>query len=470
MQKRAKIICTLGPTSNTEEMITLLVQSGMDVARMNFSHGSHEEHLQRIKLVRKVSKKLNKPIAILLDLQGPKIRIGNFSKGPVTVKPGEEFCITTEDVDGSQERVSTSYKNLPRDLKKGDDILINDGLIRMQVKSTTRKEVICEVVIGGILFDRKGINLPGVKVSEPSLTKKDKEDLKFGLKHDVDYVALSFVREASDIRHIKEFMGEKSLPVVAKIEKPQALDDIDNIIAETDLIMVARGDLGVEISAEKVPVMQKMIIEKCQKSGIPVITATQMLDSMMVNPIPTRAEASDVANAIFDGSDAVMLSGETAFGKYPMEAVKMMSNIIIEAEKGNYYRLQTERRGAFHGLMSSSRSICHTAYISANDIKANYIVVLSESGFSARILSKYRPDVHIVAITPNKKTFHKMALYWGITPSFTERRIVLHKDLKELEDHLKEHNLAKAGDKIVITAGAHSEEGGTNMLRLHRLL
>lgn len=470
MQKRAKIICTLGPTSNSEEMITKLVQAGMDVARMNFSHGSHEEHLERIKLVRKVSKDLNKPLAILMDLQGPKIRIGTFSNGPVTVNRGDEYTITTDEVDGSQEHVSTSYKNLPNDVKKDDNILINDGLIQMRVVSTTEKEVKCEVVIGGILYDRKGINLPGVKVSEPSLTKKDKEDLQFGLENDVDYVALSFVREAADIRFLKEYMGEKAIPIVAKIEKPEAIDDIDNIIAETDVIMVARGDLGVEISAEKVPVVQKMIIEKCQNAGIPVITATQMLDSMMANPVPTRAEASDVANAIFDGSDAVMLSGETAFGKYPVEAVKMMSNIIIEAEKGHYYRLQTERRGGASDLLSSSRSICHVAYISARDIKANYIIVFSESGFSGRILSKYRPDVPIIAITPDKRTLQKMAMYWGIIPSFASKRLQIHEDLKELEDHLKKNKLAKAGDKIVITAGAHSQEGGTNMLRLHRLL
>lgn len=470
MQKRAKIICTLGPTSNSEEMITKLAKSGMDVARMNFSHGSHEEHLERINLVRKVSEKINKPIAVLMDLQGPKIRIGTFSKGPVSVKTGDEFTITTEDVDGTLEHVNTSYKGLPTDVKEGDNILINDGLIQLQVKSTTEKEVCCTVVIGGILYDRKGINLPGVRVSEPSLTKKDKDDLKFGMKHGVDYVALSFVREAADIRYIKEFMGDNPLPVVAKIEKPEAIDDIDNIIAETDVIMVARGDLGVEISAEKVPVVQKMIIEKCQNSGVPVITATQMLDSMMVNPVPTRAEASDVANAIFDGSDAVMLSGETAFGKYPLEAVQMMSNIIIEAEKGGYYRLQTERRGSNFGLLSSSRSICHVANISARDIKANHIIVFSESGFSARIMSKYRPDVPIIAITPDKRTLQKMALYWGTMPSLTAKRLEMHKNMKELEDHLKEHKLAKTGEKIVITAGAYSEEGGTNMLRLHRML
>lgn len=443
----------------------------MDVARLNFSHGTHEEHLKNIKLIKKVTEILGRPIAILMDLQGPKIRIGHFAEGPVNVRHGEEFTITTVDVPGDQKRVSTSYKNLPNDVGPDDKILINDGLIQLKVKKTTTTDVICKVVIGGILYDRKGINLPGVRVSEPSLTAKDKDDLAFGLKHGVDYVALSFVRQAADIRMLKQYMGEKAVPVVAKIEKPQAIENIDEIIGETDVIMVARGDLGVEVSAEKVPVMQKMIIEKCLKAGIPVITATQMLDSMMAHPVPTRAEASDVANAIFDGSDAVMLSGETAFGKYPVESVSMMTKIIIEAEMGKYYRLNTERRSSMTpGPLSSSRSICHVAYISANDIKADYIVVFTESSFTGRIMSKYRPDVPIIGVTPEEKSLRKMALYWGVTPSLVDGRLGIHDNLKSLEDHLKKNKLAKTGDKIVITAGAYSEEGGTNMIRLHRLL
>lgn len=471
MNKRAKIICTIGPASNTEEIITQLVKNGMDVARLNFSHGTHEQHLENLRIIRKVSAKLGKPVAILMDLQGPKIRIGHFGNGPVTVKHGEEFTITTEDVPGDHSKVSTSYKNLPNDVHPNDNILINDGLIQLKVKGTTEKDVTCKVVIGGILYDRKGINLPGVKISEPSLTEKDKTDLDFGLKHEVDYVALSFVRQASDIRIIKQYMGERAVPVVAKIEKPEAISNIDDIITETDVIMVARGDMGVEISAEKVPVVQKMIIEKCLKASIPVITATQMLDSMMANPVPTRAEASDVANAIFDGSDAVMLSGETAFGKYPVESVAMMSKIIIEAEKGHYYRLKTERRASMSPVpLSSSRSICHVAYISANDIKADYIVVFTESSFTGRIMSKYRPEVPIIGVTPDERSLRKMALYWGVTPTLVDARLGIHDDLKELEYHLKKNNLAKTGDKIIITAGAYSEEGGTNMIRLHRLL
>ena len=469
MRKRAKIICTIGPASNNEEMITKLVYAGMDVARLNFSHGTHGQHLENIKLIRQVSQKTNKYIAILMDLQGPKIRIGHFADGPVTVKPGDSFTITTDDIPGSQSIVSTSYKNLPNDVQVDDHILINDGLINLKVNKKSDKEVLCEVINGGILYDRKGINLPGVKVSEPSLTQKDKQDLEFGLKHDVDYIALSFVREAKDIRTIKECIGDKKIPIVAKIEKPEAIKNIDSIITETDVIMVARGDLGVEISAKKVPVVQKMIIEKCQNAGIPVITATQMLDSMMANPVPTRAEASDVANAIFDGSDAVMLSGETAFGKYPEESVLMMSSIIEEAESAGYFRFSADDLIRQRPL-SSSQSICHVANTSANDIGAQYIVVFTESGFTAKIMSKYRPKVPILALTSSEKTIRRTALYWGTLPSLINNKLELKRDLTDLETHLKQNQLAKAGDKIVILAGSSLEEGGTNMMRLHRIL
>lgn len=470
MEKRAKIICTIGPTSNSEQMLIALAQNGMDVARLNFSHGTHEDHLNNIKLIRHVSEKINKPIAILQDLQGPKIRIGHFADGPVRIKTGDLFTITTRDIPGTKDIVSTTYKNLPNDVNEGDSILINDGLIRLRVKSKTKTDILCEVVIAGILYDRKGINLPGVQVSEPSMTKKDKDDLLFGMKHKVDYVALSFVRKAQDIRNIKEVIGSRNIPVVAKIEKPEALSNIDDIISETDVIMVARGDLGVEISTEKVPGVQKMLIEKCAHAGVPVITATQMLDSMMANPIPTRAEASDVANAIFDGSDAVMLSGETAFGKYPLESVKTMSAIISEAEKDDFFRLKQDRRRPRNTLLSSSRSICHVANISAHDIGAKYIVVFTESGFTAKTMSKYRPKVPIIAITSNKKTLCHMPLFWGVVPSLIDKHLEVHTSLKELETHLKLNKLTKAGDKIVILAGSTSEEGGTNLMRLHRIL
>ena len=469
LKKRAKIICTIGPTSNSEAMLATLMKNGMDVARLNFSHGTHEEHLQNIKRIRKVSTELNKPIAILMDLQGPKIRIGTFADGPVTVKPGELFTITTDNVPGGQYLVGTSYKNLPNDVHPDDKILINDGLIQLKVDKTTDKEIFCEVVIGGVLYDHKGINLPGVEISEPSMTEKDKKDLAFGLEHGVDYVALSFVRQARDIRDIKELMGTKAVPVIAKIEKPEAVENIDEILVETDAIMVARGDLGVEISAQRVPVVQKMLIEKCQRLGLPVITATQMLDSMMVNPVPTRAEASDVANAIFDGSDAVMLSGETAFGKYPAESVAMMSSIILEAEKSNYFRLHPEAMTP-HGLLSSSRAICHAADLTARDVNAKYIVVFTESGYTARVMSKYRPGVPIIALTNHSRTLNCMPLFWGVVPSLLEFRVDLNSDLTEFENYLKHNGLAKGGDKVIIIAGSSIEEGATNMMRIHRLM
>jgi len=469
VSKRAKIICTIGPASDSEAMLEQLMLNGMDVARLNFSHGSHESHLQNMERIRKVARRLNKPVAILMDLQGPKIRIGTFAEGPVTVKPGELFTITTEDVPGNQHIVSTSYQNLPRDVHPEDKILINDGLIQMRVQKTTDKEVFCEVVIGGILYDRKGINLPGVEISEPSLTNKDLSDLQFGLEHGVDYVALSFVRTAADIRDIKTRMAGRAVPVVAKIEKPEAVENIDAIIAESDAIMVARGDLGVEISAQKVPVVQKMIIEKCMRAGVPVITATQMLDSMMANPVPTRAEASDVANAVFDGTDAVMLSGETAFGKYPLESVAMMRDIIKEAGHGDYFRINPEK--VFnHRPMSASRSVCHVANVSADDIGANYIVVFTESGFTAQIMSKYRPRVPVLALTMREVSYRKMALYWGIRPSLIDHQVDLHKDLAPFEKHLKEEGLVKSGDKLIIVAGSSIEEGATNMMRIHRVL
>ncbi len=469
MNKRAKIICTIGPACNSDEMLEALMKNGMNIARLNFSHGSHESHLENMERIRKISKRLNIPIAILMDLQGPKIRIGTFAEGPVRVKPGELFTITTDDIPGDQYKVSTTYKNLPNDVKPDDNILINDGLIQMKVQKTTDTEVFCEVVIGGILYDRKGINLPGVEISEASLTEKDLRDLQFGLEHGVDYVALSFVREAADIRDIKARMGNRAVPVVAKIEKPEAVENIDAIIAETDAVMVARGDLGVEISAQKVPVVQKMIIEKCQMAGLPVITATQMLDSMMANPVPTRAEASDVANAIFDGSDAVMLSGETAFGKYPLESVSMMSHIIEEAEKGGYFRLNRETMSGRRPL-SASRSICHVANVSADDIGAHAIVVFTESGFTGRVMSKNRPHVPIVALTSHPASYRRMALYWGVTPSLIDQKVDLDTDIAGFEKHLKNAGLVKSGDKLIIVAGSSIEEGATNMMRIHRVL
>lgn len=466
---RAKIICTIGPASEDENVLRKLIQSGMDIARLNFSHGSHQDHLQKMERIRKISKELGKPVAILQDLQGPKIRIGKFKEPPIQLKPGDLFTITTRKVLGDQHQVSTTYKNLPHDVQPGDTILVNDGLIKLRVKSKTESDVLCEIVNGGSLYDRRGINLPGVKISEPSLTEKDKQDVMFGLEHGIDYVALSFVRDAKSVLDLRSFMGDRDVPIIAKLEKPEALENLDAIIDAADGVMVARGDLGVEISSEKVPSVQKTIIEKCLLKNKPVITATQMLDSMMVHPIPTRAEATDVANAIFDGSDAVMLSGETAFGDYPIESVRTMNSIIKESEKHRqFFRINPDDR-LENILHDFSTSICHSAYHSAHEINAKFIVVLTRSGFTALKMSNFRPEAPILALTSTLQTYRRMALYWGVIPLFIEKEIFMSEDLNDLEQVLRQSNWIKSGDRLVIVAGSSRRQGGTNLLRLHEV-
>ena len=467
--KKAKIICTIGPASDSLEMLTKLANAGMNIARLNFSHGTHEEHLQKIKRIRKVSRQTGKAIAILQDLQGPKIRVGTFENPPIQLNPGDLFTITTEDIQGNAHIVSTSYKKLAEDVQPDDQILVNDGLIKLKVQYKKGKDIFCEVVNGGNLYDRRGINLPGVKVSEPSLTAKDKKDLKFGLEHGVDYVALSFVRDAESILEVKKMIGEHNVPVIAKLEKPEALENLDAIIEATDAVMVARGDLGVEIAASKVPVVQKSIIEKCLLAGKPVITATQMLDSMMVNPVATRAETSDVANAVFDGSDAVMLSGETAFGKYPLESVKYMASIIRDAEANKAYFRKNLVLKQKNETRTFSHSVCQAAYYSAKDINAAYIVVFTESGHTAQMMSNLRPKAKILALSGNKNTLSRMALLWGVTSSLITKKIEITKEMHMLEAYLKKNGFVKSGDNVVIMAGSSKAEGGTNLLRLHQI-
>ncbi len=466
---KAKIVCTIGPASESETMLRKLILAGMDIARLNFSHGTHQEHLRKIERIRKISGELGKPVAIMQDLQGPKIRIGTFKNPPVNLKQGDKFTITTRPIVGDQTIVSTTYQHLPLDVKPGDSILVNDGLIKLKVLSTDAENVYCEVVNGGSLYDRRGINLPGVKISEPSLTEKDKDDLKFGLDHQVDYVALSFVRDAESVAQLRSFMGERAVPIVSKLEKPEALQNLDAIIQESDAVMVARGDLGVEISTEKVPSVQKEIIEKCLMYSKPVITATQMLDSMMVNPRPTRAEATDVANAIFDGSDAVMLSGETAFGKYPLESVEMMKSIIRESERHRqYFRLNPDREVTLQEHRFSY-SICHAASRAAEEIGARYIVVLTRSGYTARTISHFRPSVPILALTSNLKTFRRMSLYWGVVPIFVANDLFISEDLSDLQWLLSQDGWIKNEDRLIIIAGSSRKQGGTNLLRLHEV-
>ncbi|MGZ3649603.1 MAG: pyruvate kinase [Bdellovibrionota bacterium] len=413
--RRAKIVCTLGPASANPEMIRELMRRGLDVARLNCSHGSHEDLTRMVKLVRDASAELARPVAILLDLQGPKIRIGKFPGGPVVVNKGDRITITTDETEPcTATRLSTTYKELAHDVKAGDRILLDDGNVELRAISSNDREVETEVVFGGKLSNHKGMNLPGVKTSIPSLTEKDKADLLHGLELNVDYVALSFVRHPSDVRDVQQLIhGQlKNTPVIAKIEKPEAVKNIDDIIAVSDGVMVARGDMAVEISPQMVPSAQKMIIHKCNVAGLPVIIATQMLESMIDHARPTRAEASDVANAIFDGADALMLSAETASGKYPSQTVQIMTDIIKQAEKDR--ESLNVRKPAEPPVISIPDAIEHAAAKVAMETGAKAIVCVTTSGRAAQAISKFRPRVPVFAITDRSEVLQRLALIWGV--------------------------------------------------------
>ncbi len=468
-RRRAKIVCTLGPSSSSPTVIEKLVGAGMDVARLNFSHGTHADHAHNIASVRHAGVHHEKPIAILADLQGPKIRTGQLKDGrPVRLRFGQKLTITTKTMIGDAEAISTTFRALPESVHKGDQILLSDGDIALRVLSTHGREVVCQVENGGDLGEHKGINLPGIKLKIPSLTPKDRIDLKFALEHGADYVALSFVRTARDVRAAKAAIARagKSIPVIAKLEKPEAIENLDEILAIADGVMVARGDLGVEMPPEKVPVVQKHIISRSRNALIPVITATQMLDSMQKNPRPTRAEASDVANAIFDGSDALMLSGETAAGLYPLESVRMMDRIICEAEAAITELPRPARFAEIHIGEAIAEAVCHAA----EELHMNVVAVFTETGLSARLVSKYRPRAPIVAFSPNPETRRRMSLLWGVLP----RRIANLHNIDELarvaEERLVEEKLAKRGNVVGIIAGTPlGARGTTNLLRLVRI-
>ena len=455
--RRTKIVATIGPVSESAEMFDKLIAAGMDVARMNFSHGALEEHGARIARLREAAKRAGRPVAILQDLQGPKIRTGKLvDSQAVTLVAGQRFVITVNDEIGTVDRVSTTYQPLARDIKAGDQILISDGLLRMRVVAVEGDDVITEVTAGGVLRERQGINLPGVGVSAPSLTEKDIEDLEYGLSQNVDWIALSFVRRAANVEELRSRIqaAGKHTPIMAKIEKPEALDDLDNIIAAVDGVMVARGDLGVEIPAERVPVAQKRIIDICNKLGKPVITATQMLDSMIRNPQPTRAEASDVANAIIDGTDAVMLSGETAVGAYPIESVQMMAR-IAEVTEASGLPLQAHSTIPLALLdtvsLNSALAVAARAIVSDAPVKA--IVAFTMSGASALRVARQRPTDMIFAMTPNEDVYNRLNLVWGITPILNPG---IH-DLTELTETvnrvLQERGFMQAGEAIVMIGG-----------------
>jgi pyruvate kinase len=465
--RRSKIICTLGPASESTEMIERLMRAGMDVARLNFSHGTQAEHARTIARLRRLSGKLARPIAILADLQGPKIRTGALAGGgPVTLRAGQCFTITAASVPGTSERVSTTYKNLPRDVRRGDRILLSDGLIELRVERSRGADVACKVENGGVLGEHKGINLPGVKLRVPALTAKDRDDLAFALAHGANYIAVSFVRRAEDVLAAKAAIARagKDTPVIAKLEKPEAIENLGAILRAADGVMVARGDLGVEMSPERVPVVQKEIIARARDARRPVITATQMLESMTQNPRPTRAEASDVANAVFDGSDALMLSAETAAGRYPLESVRMMDRIIREAEAsiGDFPR--PPHTSGLNVAETTAELICHAS----EELQMKVLAVFTQSGSTARLVSKYRPKPPIIAFSPDQETRRRLSLFWGVLPR-TITRVRNTDELAELtEKRLLEEHLVRRGDVVGIVAGTpFGTRGTTNFMKFH---
>ena len=470
MTIRTKIVATIGPASNSREMLEKLVAAGMNVARLNFSHGNYETHSEAIRNIRSIARMLNRPVAILLDLQGPKIRVGKLKDGaPVRLKRNADFAISTQSMPGTDQMVSTTYANLPADVQPGDNILLDDGLIRLKVESKDRETVFCKVVNGGILKENKGINLPGVKVSAPSLTAKDIRDVNFGIQNGVDYFALSFVRTAEDLEAIDATMKRQgvAIPVIAKIEKPEAVDNLEAILGAAGGIMVARGDLGVEMQPELVPIIQKKIISAAIRSNKPVITATQMLETMSVNPIPTRAEASDVANAIFDGTDAVMLSGETASGKYPVKAIQMMAKIAEQAEASPFLKVnlhyETDQADPVtHAVAQSAVNILH-------EVNARCIIAFSVSGSTSKQISKQRPSKPVYAFTSRMSTYNRLSLLWGITPMFIADIENAARLVEASESLLIGKGCARKGDLVVLVIGMGLKSGSTNIIKLHRV-
>ena len=467
--RRTKIVCTIGPASDSKQVMAALLRAGMDVARLNFSHGTHQEHQLRIQRLRETAAELHKDLAIMLDTKGPEIRIGTFEEGKILLQAGDRFILTTRDVPGNQERVSISYKELPEDVQLRSRILLADGTIELCVEEVDDGDIICRVVNGGVLTDRKGVNVPGFSVRLPAITPQDIEDIQFGIRHGVDFIAASFVSQAGDVHGIRRILEDAgaNVDIISKVERYDAVQNLDEIIRVSDGVMVARGDLGVELQPEEVPLVQKTMIEKCNRAGKPVITATQMLESMTANPRPTRAETSDVANAIFDGTDAIMLSAETAAGKYPVEAVQTMDRIALRTEEA--VRVNASIRGKDRAAQRTvTDSISFATFQAAHDLGASAIITATTSGHTARMISKYRPGAPIIAVTPYEAVVRKLSLVWGVMPMQVESMENTDEMIETAVAGALTTQLVRPGDLVVITAGVPlGITGTTNLLKVH---
>ena len=466
--RKTKIICTLGPAVDSEDMIRTLILSGMDAARFNFSHGSHPEHLERLSLLKAVRDAMGRPVATILDTKGPEIRIRNFDTKSISLEAGDTFTLTTREEVGDQTHVSVSYPKLHQEVAPGQEILIDDGLVAIRVDEIRGEDIVCTVENGGTLSANKSINIPGVHIHLPALTEKDVADIRFGVENDFDFIAASFVRQASDVEAVRQVLqdcGGESVKIIAKIENQEGVDNIDEILAAADGIMVARGDLGVEIPAAKVPILQKKIIRKGLQAGKPVITATQMLDSMMRNPRPTRAEVSDVANAVFDGTSCVMLSGETAGGKYPVEALTAMTGIVEEAEASiDYWRHFQKQRVV--PASNINDAITHTCCLTAKDLDAKAILAATNSGRTARMICRFRPSCPVAALTMHEKVRRQLNICWGVIPFLTGEVNSTDRIFSLSAEVALKERLVQAGDTVVITAGVPlGKSGSTNLIK-----
>lgn len=469
--RRTKIVCTLGPAANDKETLIKLAEAGMNVARLNFSHGDHNEHAKRIELIKEVEKEVDRPIGIILDTQGPEIRTGKMKDGKITLRNNDEVIITTKEILGDDNKFQIKYDNLPQDINEDSVLLLDDGLIELEVKEIKIEdhEVICTVINGGELGSHKGVNIPGIKTTLPAITEKDKKDIIFGIKHNIHFIAASFIRKASDVLEIKKVLEDEwaqDIKIISKIESEESVRNINEIIEVSDGIMIARGDLGVEMPAEKVPIIQKVIIKKCNEVAKPVITATQLLDSMIRNPRPTRAEASDVANAIFDGTDAIMLSGETAIGRFPVQAVRTMTNIAKETEQSDSYKDQLGNRKAI-GADTVTEAISIGSCEIASGLHADAIITATGSGSTARMVSKCRSLTPIVAVTPNDMALHNLTLSWGVYPTMASDSASTDEMMDNSIKVALENKLVNEGDLVVLTAGVPvGTPGTTNLIKV----